>query len=118
MAWFHASMARWWPAGLGRQLGSLGRGLACDLIIGCLAATLLANGHTTSLLQAGLWLVPPVLLATSAASALVTTLALRDRRLKFAGDRPPANASNPCGPRELPRLILAAVLVLMLFALN
>jgi hypothetical protein len=115
---FHAILARWRPGDCGPRLGILGRGLACDLIISCLSGILLANGHTTPLYRAGLWLVPPILLTACATSAAVEALALRDSRIQFAGGGPRDNARLSSGPHELPRLILAALLILLLFALN
>jgi len=117
-AWFHATTAHGRPNDLGPRLGRLGRGLACDLILGCASGAALASGHTATLFRAGLWIVPPTLLAVCAASALVEVLALRDQRSPLASSRPPASARLPLDRSELLRLIFAVLLAVLLFALN
>ena len=51
--------------------------LLCDLSVAVGAGMTLAEGHQNGVLRVGLWLVPPSLLAASAASAVASLLAWR-----------------------------------------
>jgi hypothetical protein len=117
-AWFHATATRRDRNNPGLPLGRLSRGLACDLILGCASGAALASGHTAALFRAGLWIVPPTLLAVCAASALAEVLALRDRRSQLASHQPLATSQLLRNRNELLRLSLAMTLTLFLLALH
>jgi hypothetical protein len=115
---FHLSMARWRPNELVPRLWSLGRWLVCDFVIGILAGILVVEGHHTPIFQAGLWLIPPVLVAVSAASALTAVLALRDGLNRFYADVPPADAPIAGYRRDVPRMVCFTLLAILLLAIR
>lgn len=113
---FHFRKAQWRPNELVPRLWSLGRWLGCDLLICLLAGMLIWEGHQTSVFQAGLWLIPPILLAVSAASALAGLTALHDGSKRFRKDIPPADAPRTGYRRDILRFVSFAVLTLLLLA--
>jgi hypothetical protein len=63
----------------------------CDLVVAVFAAVLLLKGHTLRLALAGLWMVPPTLLAAAVSSAgllLYASLAARGRQPSVLPPRP------------------------------
>jgi hypothetical protein len=115
---FHWRHARWRPNGLVARLWGLGRGLGLDGVIGLIAGALIVNGHSTSVIQAGLWLLAPVLIAVSAASGAAEGLALNDGLRRFWNDIPPSEA--PLAPDRGDRMRLASggVLFLLLWVIG
>jgi hypothetical protein len=85
-AWLHVSAAR------SRRpfhvaAGRLRLHASTDLAIGALAVVVLFQGHESPLALAGLWAIPPALLAISIPSAVVLGLASR-------ASKPPASTSS------------------------
>jgi hypothetical protein len=78
-AWLHLRLAR---SRSMEQVASrrLFENALCDLAVAVIAAVLLLKGHTLRLALAGLWIVPPTLLAAAVSSAgllLYATLSAR-----------------------------------------
>ena len=115
---FHYRKARWRPNELVPRLWSLGRWLVCDVMIGLLAGIAIAKGHDAHVIKAGLWLLPPTLLAVSAASALAALIALRDGAGRFFRDIPPANAPITNYRRDVLRFVCFVWLTLLLLAIS
>ena len=61
-------------------------GLICDIGVGLAAGATLAAGHRTAVVGQGLWIVPPLLLAACAASALAEVFAWREDGLSAGRD--------------------------------
>jgi hypothetical protein len=115
---FHRRHARWRPNGLVPRLWSLGRGLGLDLVVGFMAGILMANGHSTSVMQAGLWLLAPALIGASAASAAAEALALNDGARRFWNDTPLTGAPLPPEAGDRLRLASGGVLLLLFWAIG
>jgi hypothetical protein len=78
-------------------------GLVCDLAVGLAAGATLAAGHRTAVVGQGLWIVPPILLAACAASALAGLFAWRENGLPHWRHR-----------SELLRMVFAVIVVAFL----
>jgi len=115
---FHFKKAQWRPNDLVPRLWSLGRWLVCDALIGLFAGILILEGHDTLVFQAGMWLIPPVLIAVSAASVLTSFLALRDGMDRFWQDIPPADAPSTQYRRDYLRFVCFVLLAALLFAVR
>jgi hypothetical protein len=104
-AWLHASAARARrPLYVGA--GRLRLHAATDLAIGALAVVVLFQGHESPVARAGLWAIPPALLAISIPSAIVLGQAART-------SQPPASESSRVRFDWLRIVISAALLVLL-----
>jgi hypothetical protein len=115
---FHWRHARWRPNGLVPRLWSLGRGLGLDAVIGLMSGALIVNGHSTSIMQAGLWLLAPVLLAVSAASVAAEGLALNDGVRRIWNDMPPSEAPLVRDRGDRMRLASGGVLLLLFWVIG
>ena len=91
------------PSGMPNNRRGDFAGLACDLAVGLAAGATLAAGHRTAVVGEGLWIVPPILLAACAASALAGLFAWRKNGL------PPWRNRS-----ELLRIVFAAIVVALL----
>jgi hypothetical protein len=110
---FHWRHSKCRPSGLGPRLWSLGRGLGLDAVMGISWGIMVANGHGTSVMQAGLWLLAPTLIGVSAASAAAQGLALHDGSRRFWNDAPPAGGPLPPNPGDRWRLVTGGILLLL-----
>lgn len=115
-AWLHAGAARWRTNELVPRMWQLGEALQSDLVVGLFAFLSFLAGPEAHLLRAGLWIVSPVLLASSAASAIVIGLALHDSVRRFTTDVPPPDAPYGRPRHGNVRLVCAAALVVSLIA--
>src|SRR5882724_7695658 len=106
-AWLHLAIARQRSRPLAPQPGRAALHAVTDLLVAASATAVLLQGHRSPLALAGLWAVPPALLAISAPSA-VLLLAVAYRK------RPAAHAPQQRRTLDLLRLIVAATLLIAL----
>jgi hypothetical protein len=115
---FHYHKTQWRPHELVPRMWSLGRWLLCDLIIGLLAGIALAKGHDALVIRAGLWLLPPTLLAVSGASALAAVVALREGMNWLRTDILPAEAPITNYRRDVLRFVCFVWLAVLLLVVS
>lgn len=91
--------AAWWPVEepLQRRL-LLGRELISALVVAVYFAIIIAQGPASTLLRAGLWRVPPLLLLSAAVSLLVLAAALWS--IREARRRPSSNRLEATTPKD------------------
>jgi len=118
LAWFHAHSARWRANSLVQRLWHLGQGLACDLASCLLIVAILIRGHEGGVLGLGLWMIPPTLLAISAVSAAITSLAWLDGYRRLFSDIPPPTAPLPTPRRDWMRPLSWLVLLMALLVVE
>ena len=70
-AWLHWRLCDWRPDELRSRLRRLLALAVSELLVACFAGLILWQGHRSRVLLAGLWLVPPALLAVAATSLAV-----------------------------------------------
>jgi hypothetical protein len=116
LAELHIRTATWRPNELVPRLWLLGRALAWNLIVAIIIGTVIFRGSSASVARAGLWIVPPAILAAAVASVLTLAFALSDGWLnRFVSDIPPEAA-----PRGKPRsgLVHGILAVLLILAIS
>ena len=117
-AWMHTGGTFWLPSELRGRLRELGRGLVSDLVVVAFAVLLYIRAPETSVLRAGMWIVPPVLLAASAASVLVGCLAFWNGVRRNLPSTPPAAATHGKPLRGLLHSVVTLLLLVALIALE
>jgi hypothetical protein len=115
-AWLHWGAARWEASDLQPRLWRLGRGLAADVAVGLLALVVLIRGQESGTIQAGLSLLPPLLIATTAISLAVSLLALQGGLRRLKTETTPA--ADRQSRTELIRALVAVGLLLAIVALE
>ena len=115
-AWLHWRLAEWRPPEWRGRLRRLGALAVSESIVAAFAGVLLWQGHGSRVLLAGLWTVPPVLLAASVislaaivASAGSTWREVRDQQPEESDVRPPSD-------RWRTAIVLALLIALGLLA--
>ena len=109
-AWLHLAIARQRSRPLAPQPGRAALHAVTDLLVAASATAVLLQGHRSPLALAGLWAVPPALLAIGIPSALLlAAAAFREQHLNHAFARRPA--------LDLARVMIALVLLISLVLL-
>lgn len=119
LAQLHFRSSTWRPNELVPRLWLLGQALGWNLIIAVHIGFVLAHGSAANVARAGLWIVPPAMLAAVVASALALGLALRDGWLnRFFSDIPPEAAPHGKPRSGLAHGILAVLLLLAIYLIE
>ncbi len=117
LAELHIRAATWRSTDLISRLWLLGRVLAANLIIAIFLGIILYRGAAAHVALAGLWVVPPALLATVTASALTIVLAVGKGWRSYFTD--PVPSQSPHKLRSgLFHGISAVCLVLAIYAIE
>jgi hypothetical protein len=117
-AWIQSRSARWRTNELVPRLWQLGEGASVEVLVGLFAAMIQIAGPEMHILRAGLWIVPPVLIAFSASSVIVTAWALVDGMRRFTTDAPPEEAPYGKPRHDVVRAILGILLLVSLVAIE
>jgi hypothetical protein len=107
--------ATWRPNKLVPRLWHMGQALGANLIIAAAMVFILWDTPRSSVMRAGLWMLPAALLAAVVASGLTIIFALLDGWQRFSTDIPPASAPSGKPRSELVLGILAVGLVLAIY---